>query len=453
MRSAASTLRSHGVSAGDVAAIMLPNTIDLVVTLFAAWRLGALVTPLSPSLAPAEATYQITDADAKILIVTTPLNLDARAVEITTGGLTADGASGDDVQHYDDSALALLIYTSGTTGSPKGVMLDHANLIVDDRHDRSTPSSSPATITACSSCRSSTSTASWSASVTARRRRRPPPSRVASTPRRSSRPSKRCAPRTSPQCRPSTPSWPACPTTSIPTRRRYASPSAVRRPCRPSSSGRFEDRYGLPIVEGYGLSECTCAGHDQPRARGRASPARSGYLLPATRSRIDDTGGNRPPTAGRRGRGAGPERDARLPEPTGGNGEAAIVDGWLRTGDVGPLDEDGYLVLVDRAKDMIIRGGENIYPKEIESVLYAPPRRRSRPPSSAGPTPCTARSRSPSWRCAGQVQPPPTSCSPVRRTSLAKYKVPRHLHPRSLPKNPLGKIDKPTLRRSIAENR
>jgi len=50
-----------------------------------------------------------------------------------------------------------------------------------------------------------------------------------------------------------------------------------------------------------------------------------------------------------------------------------LVDGWLRTGYVGRLDEDGYLMLVDRAKDMIIRGGENIYPKEIETVVYQLP--------------------------------------------------------------------------------
>src|SRR5207253_7711031 len=51
----------------------------------------------------------------------------------------------------------------------------------------------------------------------------------------------------------------------------------------------------------------------------------------------------------------------------------AMVDGWLHTGDVGVLDEDGYLTLVDRIKDMIIRGGENIYPKEIETVLAGHP--------------------------------------------------------------------------------
>ena len=61
VRRAAASLRGHGVSAGDVVAIMLPNTASFVVSLFAAWRLGATVTPINPSLRPAEVTYQVSD--------------------------------------------------------------------------------------------------------------------------------------------------------------------------------------------------------------------------------------------------------------------------------------------------------------------------------------------------------------------------------------------------------
>ena len=68
MQRAAASLRGHGVSAGDVVAIMLPNTVAFVVSLFAAWRLGAAVTPINPSLSPAEVRYQLSDAGAKVLI-------------------------------------------------------------------------------------------------------------------------------------------------------------------------------------------------------------------------------------------------------------------------------------------------------------------------------------------------------------------------------------------------
>ena len=66
---AAASLRGHGISAGDVVAIMLPNTAGFVVSLFAVWRVGAAVTPINPSLRPAEVTYQVSDARAKVLIV------------------------------------------------------------------------------------------------------------------------------------------------------------------------------------------------------------------------------------------------------------------------------------------------------------------------------------------------------------------------------------------------
>ncbi len=71
VRRASASLHQHGVSSGDVVAVMLPNTANFVVSLFAAWRLGAAVTPLNPSLRPAEAEYQLADADAKVLIVDT----------------------------------------------------------------------------------------------------------------------------------------------------------------------------------------------------------------------------------------------------------------------------------------------------------------------------------------------------------------------------------------------
>ena len=80
VRRASAVMAAHGVSAGDVVAIMLPNQASYIVALFAAWRLGATVTPINPTSMPAEAAYQITDADAKVLIADTPVEIDAPVV-------------------------------------------------------------------------------------------------------------------------------------------------------------------------------------------------------------------------------------------------------------------------------------------------------------------------------------------------------------------------------------
>jgi acyl-CoA synthetase (AMP-forming)/AMP-acid ligase II len=127
-----------------------------------------------------------------------------------------------------------------------------------------------------------------------------------------------------------------------------------------------------------------------------------------------------------------------------------LGDGWLHTGDVGILDEDGYLRLVDRIKDMIIRGGENIYPKEIETVLQHDP---------AVIEAAVVGQPHPVY---GEVPVAYVALHPERTTTeeslkascakdLTKIKVPVTITILdALPKNPVGKIDKPTLRTQAA---
>src|SRR5690348_5475586 len=122
---AAAVLRAHGVGPGTVVALMLPNRTEFVVVLFAAWRLGAAVTPISPTLVPAEVAYQVADAGSTVLIV--DRDVEAEIPVLHVGDLSGEPDDGEPIENPDD-ALALLIYTSGTTGRPKGVMLDHGNV-------------------------------------------------------------------------------------------------------------------------------------------------------------------------------------------------------------------------------------------------------------------------------------------------------------------------------------
>src|SRR4029079_15077415 len=136
--------------------------------------------------------------------------------------------------------------------------------------------------------------------------------------------------------------------------------------------GRFEARYGLPLIEGYGLSEATCASTINP-VTGERRAGTVGIAVPGQRIRIVDANGAEVAT--------GVDGEVVIAGPNvmrgylGRADETArvIIDGWLHTGDVGHLDTDGYLTLVGRAKDIIIRCGENIYPKEIEDVLTSDP--------------------------------------------------------------------------------
>ena len=129
-----------------------------------------------------------------------------------------------------------------------------------------------------------------------------------------------------------------------------------------------------------------------------------------------------------------------------------IVDGWLHTGDIGHLDDDGYLVLVDRAKDMIIRGGENIYPREIEVVVHQLPQIAEaavvgRPDPTYGEVPVLYVSTHPGTTVT------PEAIRDHIAGQLAKFKRPADITILDdLPKNPVGKIDKPALRRQPADS-
>jgi len=214
--------------------------------------------------------------------------------------------------------------------------------------------------------------------------------------------------------------------------------------------GEFEERFGVPVVEGYGLSECTVVCTLNP-LHGVRKAGSVGVPMPGIDvGVVDDTDQLLP--AGQAG-----EVVVRGPNVMRGylgrpqESAQVLRGGWLHTGDVGRFDDDGYLTLVDRVKDLIIRGGENIYPKEIEDVLYTVPAVLEaavvgQPDPVFGEQPVAFITLRSGFDVVSE------DLIEHCRRSLARYKVPREVHiEEMLPKNAVGKIAKPELRRRLQD--
>ncbi|BCW06013.1 AMP-binding protein [Arthrobacter sp. NtRootA1] len=446
----AARLAASGVSRGDVVAILLPNCAEIVTTMFAAWSLGAALTPMNPALTDPEVIYQLQDSEAKVIIG------DERAGHLAAGlkkthidaftihtGSPADPDNAPaSVAVAEPEDFALIIYTSGTTGKPKGCVLDHSNItamvtsisthLEIDAQDTSLLVlplfHSNGLLIGVLSVLGAGGTVVIAPRFDAKtfwnvvEAERPTffsavPTMYAMLEAQTTR---------------------AVDTSSL----RFLVCGAAPMPT--DLLERFQDRFGVPVVEGYGLSEGSVASTLNP-LRGSRKAGTVGPVLPGQQVRIVTMDG----AAAKQGehgeiliKGANVMRGY-----LGRPGETAKVlhDGWLHTGDVGYLDEDGYLVLVDRIKDVIIRGGENIFPKEIEFVLYQHPDVLEAavvglPDPLFGEVPVA------------YVAPVPGRQLDVAElerhclASLAKFKVPRQfVIIASLPKNSVGKIVKAGL--------
>lgn len=368
VRMAARQLQDLGIGPGDVVALRLTNRVEFVVLLFAAWRLGATVTPVNPSMTDVEVDRQLKDSGARLLVVEDGTAVLAHEVAVLAVGELYEGtAEPDQAPLLDPATLALLIYTSGTTGVPKGVMLDHANIDAMVEMGRLALEVGPAD--RCLLILPLFHVNGIVVSVLL-------PLLVGASVVIAGRFDPRTFFELVERERPTF--FSAVPTI-------YSMLAALPDDIRPDTSSlrfgvcgaapasaelltRFEARYGFPLVEGYGLSEGTCGSTINPVA-GPRHAGTVGFAFPGQEIRIVDSDGTElaPGTDGEvvvrganvmRGYLGRPDETARV-----------IVDGWLHTGDVGHLDAEGCLTLVGRSKDMIIRGGENIYPKEIEDVL------------------------------------------------------------------------------------
>ncbi len=447
---AAEHLRELGIGRGDVVALKLTNRIEFVTLMFATWRLGATVTPVNPSLTEVEVARQLDDAGARLLVTDAVDDAvddaadDPRVPTLAVGHLRRTSLQPEMTAETDPAALALLIYTSGTTGVPKGVMLDHANLNAtlamghpsldlgaDDRCLLILPLFHVNGIVISVLLPLSTGGSVIIAD------RFDPHTFFGHV--EAHRPTYFSAVPTILTMLAALPPEIAPDTSSV----RYAICGAA--PASPDLLDRFEDRYGIPVLEGYGLSEATCGATINPLA-GLRRPGSVGLPFPGQDVRIVGADGADAPV-GVPGevvlRGANVMRGyLGRPEETA----KVLVDGWLHTGDLGYVDEDGYLTLVGRSKDLIIRGGANIYPQEIEHALAAHP---------AVAEAAVIGAPDPVWGEivvayleleAGQVVEVgqlEAHCA----DHLSGYKRPVEFHVLdALPRNALGKVAKPVLR-------
>ncbi len=210
----------------------------------------------------------------------------------------------------------------------------------------------------------------------------------------------------------------------------------------------FEDKYRIEVLEGYGMTEtassCT---FNRPGDRKVLS---IGKPLWGVRMRVCDRAGRTLP-AGREHVGEILIRGHNVMKGYLGRPEATaetLRDGWLHTGDLGYVDEDGFYFIVDRAKDLVIRGGYNVYPREIEEVLYAHPAILEaavigKPDERLGEEVVAVVALRPSHDVSA------ADIIAYTRERLAAYKYPREIRfMAELPKGPSGKILKSALRDS-----
>lgn len=365
-------LHTCGIGHGDVVAVTLPNRAELVSNMFATWRVGAALTPVNPALTATEVAHQLDDSGARMVIVddrtagtVTDLDIEVRTVD----ELAAVDETPSPPMRADHGSFALAIYTSGTTDKPTGVFLDHANLIAitalvlswfevseQDRcllilplvHVHGIMASIVSPFVAGDS---TFIAAEFDPSTCWQQVEQQRCSYLSALPAIYAR----LLVELSEDLAPDTGSL------------RHAICGAAPRPN--TLIDRFEQRYGVPVIEGYGLLEGIVVSTANP-PRGKREPGTAGLPLPGEHVEIVDSSGDSVAS----GKGG----DLAIGGPNVmcgylGRPDAtvhAVHDGRLFTGDVGWLDEDGYLTIVDRIKDMIIRRDENIYSKETENVFY-----------------------------------------------------------------------------------
>ncbi|MFH8734442.1 MULTISPECIES: long-chain-fatty-acid--CoA ligase [unclassified Streptomyces] len=378
----AALLRTRGVRAGDRVAMVLPNVVHFPVVYYGILRAGAVVVPMNPLLKSDEMAFVLQDCAVRFVVAAPAASGEAVPAAATAGAecLVADPVAldaqlllavpmtGAAVNADDDTAV--ILYTSGTTGTPKGAELTHRNLVSnaltaartllcvgpDDVLFGGLPlfhafGQTCAMNTAVAAGACLTLLPRFDAAAALEILRRDEATVFLGVP-------------TMYTALLQTGIGPALP------RLRLAVSGGASLPVELLHAA--ERDLGVTVLEGYGLSETSPVACFNPPDRPR-KPGSIGLPVRGVELRLvgDDGRVVGPGAVGElaiRGenvmKGYWNRRDATA---------GAFQEGWFHSGDLARVDEDGYYFIVDRKKDLVIRGGYNVYPREIEEVLYRHP--------------------------------------------------------------------------------
>jgi len=400
----AASLAASGVSKGDRVALMLPNCPQYVISFFATARLGAIVTQINPMYVEREIEHILNDSGARTIVVYADMyervktvlpDTDLETVVVVSLGdepegldaghqsfgdfLSTDADPAPDVEIDPAEDVAALQYTGGTTGVSKGAMLTHRNLVANLQQTIDVFVQNPDQFTGRKCIGALPFFHIYGLTCVMLFGIRLGTEQVL-LPRFEVEEALAVFENDRPTMFSGVPTmYMALLASGADLRKHHlhdvmifnsggsALPVNLKR--------SFEEKVGKPLFEGYGLSEASPVTHNNPPFLGEGREGSIGIPIPSTDARIVDveTGETEMPI-GESGELIikGPQimkGYLNMPEETA----AALKDGWLYTGDVARMDEDGYFYIVDRKKDMIVASGYNVYPREVEEVLFEHP--------------------------------------------------------------------------------
>src|SRR5579863_3389294 len=449
----AGLLRERGLKPGDRVGVMMPNVAEVPVVYYGVLRAGGVVVPMNPLLKVREVAYYLGDSGSRLIFAWHAFADPARdgaaeagaeAIVVDPAGFPELLASADPDYRVADAAdedTAVILYTSGTTGHPKGAELTHGNLISNTQVSRAdivlarpddvifgglplfhvfgqTVALNVAVASGACLTLLPRFDAGQALEIIAQHR---------------------------------VTVFEGVPTMYVALLHQPGRADHDMSSLRMCISGGaalpvevlrgFEDAFGCAVLEGYGLSETSPVASFNHPGRER-KPGSIGTPIRDVQMRAVDSDGHEVP------QGEVGEIIIRGPNVMKGYWQRpeataeALHDGWFHTGDLARVDSDGYFFIVDRKKDLVIRGGYNVYPREIEEVLYEHPAVAEAAVIGL-PHPALGEEVAAAVALKPGATATPEELRDYVKSQVAAYKYPRHVWlVDALPKGPTGKIQK-----------